>query len=152
MTREEALEILGRMAQNNFYGNHVQEALQMGIDALTKLTSRLRNKESYVSRAEREKGCEDIILEEKTRCLREIQIVKEKYESLPKIRGWVARDKDGTLAFHTGAAPVRMKEFSSRKEIWDNFGSGMNISKSMFPEILWESDPVEVELLIRKIE
>ena len=113
---------------------------------------KLRNKESFISRAEREKECEDIILEQQLICANDIRAIKERYESLPKIRGWVARDKNGTLAFHTGAAPVRMKEFSSRKEIWDNFGSGMNISKSMFTDLTWRDNPIEVELLIRKVE
>jgi len=45
------------------------------------LKSKLRNREAWISKAKREKDCEDIILEEKINCLKEIRKVKERYES-----------------------------------------------------------------------
>jgi len=36
MTKEEAIDILRKMSEDNFYGNHVQEACRMGIEALSK--------------------------------------------------------------------------------------------------------------------
>ena len=35
MTREEAIDILHKMSKDNFYGNHVQEACKIGIEALS---------------------------------------------------------------------------------------------------------------------
>ncbi len=36
MTKEEAIEILTRITNNNFYGGEVQTACRMGIEALSK--------------------------------------------------------------------------------------------------------------------
>ena len=70
------------------------------------------------------------------------------YESLPKVRGWVARDKYGSLNLF-GDKPTRFEDdtFGNIK------GSGMIfLNDELLPEVTWESEPVEVELLIRKVE
>ena len=72
----------------------------------------------------------------------------EEYESLPKVRGWVARDKYGSLNLF-GDKPTRFEDdtFGNIK------GSGMIfLNDELLPEVTWESEPVEVELLIRKVE
>lgn len=38
MTKEEAIDILRKMSEDNFYGNHVHEACKMGIEALSQLS------------------------------------------------------------------------------------------------------------------
>ena len=59
---------------------------------------------------------------------------------------WLARDKDGSLNLH-GDKPTRIDDY------WGNLdGSGMvYFDDEAFPEITWESEPVEGELLIRKV-
>ena len=74
----------------------------------------------------------------------------EEYESLPKIRGWVARDKNGSLNLH--AFPPKRVYLG----IWccnplDLNQDNIRLDDKILPEITWESEPVEVELLIRKI-
>lgn len=74
----------------------------------------------------------------------------EEYESLPKIRGWVARDsvEDGFCG--TGLILHDSKPTRTRGE-WSSMTIAMHLPSKMFPEITWESEPVEVELLIRKV-
>ena len=73
----------------------------------------------------------------------------EEYESLPKIHGWIAKDDslyNPSLCVHL-EKPVKDLAF----HYWDSKGKCVCIDKKLFPEITWESEPVEVELLIRKI-
>ena len=77
---------------------------------------------------------------------------RDEFNNLPKIKGWVARDKDGEnpseLAIFTGLSPNRLQ----RAGWWENRGdSWMAIPDDMFPDIKWEDDPVEVELIIKRI-
>jgi len=74
----------------------------------------------------------------------------EEYESLPKIHGWVARDSVEDNFIGTGlilhhSKPTRVGGEWSSQTIWAHLPS------KLFPEITWESEPVEVELLIRKV-
>lgn len=73
----------------------------------------------------------------------------KEYESLPKIHGWVARDKNGELNLFPGE-PYRAEGRYLR--CWYNDGGFCRIDSKLFPEITWKSEPVEVELLIRKVE
>lgn len=74
---------------------------------------------------------------------------EQEYESLPKIRGWVARDKDGCLNFFHSTplclAPLR-GEVS-----WVLPPNPMALNETDFPNLRWEDKPIEVELLIQKI-
>ena len=67
-------------------------------------------------------------------------------ENAPKIKGWVARDKDGTLVLY-GQKPDR--------EIvnWDDCGTDEHIciNRNMFPYLKWEDEPIEVELLVKRV-
>ena len=70
----------------------------------------------------------------------------EEYESLPKIHGWwVARDENGDLWAY------EMKPSRFESTWWDRDYSRLSLDNDDFPEITWESEPVEVELLIRKV-
>ena len=91
--------------------------------------------------------CNDDYREEKA--LREgYKTACEEYESLQKIHGWVAR---------TGCCNSNILTlFESKPErnivckTW--VGHTMtNLHHKLFPEITWDSEPVEVELLIRKV-
>ena len=72
----------------------------------------------------------------------------EEYESLPKIHGWVARNKEpDELIFAPGdEKPIRMATYWFCGFTWSYV-----VIKDIFPKITWESEPVEVELLIRKV-
>ena len=62
-----------------------------------------------------------------------------------KIKGLVARDSDGSLNIH--------QEKPSRQSIyfWMFEGGYFHVDKTLFPELTWNDEPIEVELLIRKI-
>ena len=67
-------------------------------------------------------------------------------EELPKIKGWVARDYNGL--YLTKEKPFRngyIAEWAIKREI------PVLLDECDFPELTWESEPIEVELLIRKI-
>ena len=72
-------------------------------------------------------------------------------ESLPKIHGWIARDSYEDAFEGTGL----ILHYSRPQRVFGEWGSNtiaMHLPSHMFPEITWESEPVEVELLIRKVK
>lgn len=78
----------------------------------------------------------------------------EEYESLPKIRGWVARDKNGAVFFH------REKPHRELDCVWRTAWvmhprpelDHLRLPNALdIQELNWESEPIEVELLIRKV-
>lgn len=66
------------------------------------------------------------------------------------IRGWVARDKDMpqevALNLHT-YKPVWILRYG----YWGRAGGHITLDHHLFPEITWESEPVEVEITIKKL-
>ena len=83
-----------------------------------------------------------------------IKALKE-IEELPKINSWVARDKvgwgnsKGWLRLHFRKPERTIRSWDSANEFLEDESQTLN--SDMFPELTWESEPVEVELLIRKI-
>ena len=73
-------------------------------------------------------------------CLRDVNC-------LPKINGWVARDKNGELNLFE-VKPRRDENFGYW---WDRDYQSSPIDENAFPELTWENEPKEVELLIREI-
>lgn len=65
-------------------------------------------------------------------------------ELLQKIKGWVARDHSGNL-FLFQDTPVRKNKW------WIAGLGGFYLSRKSFPELTWENEPIEVEILIRKV-
>lgn len=79
-------------------------------------------------------------------------------ESLPKIHGWVARCKwpcPRELYFYHGEEkPIRcgsQVEDAGGDFYWDFLHDISPLPPTMFPDLKWEDEPIEVELLIRKI-
>lgn len=69
-------------------------------------------------------------------------------EDLPKIKGWVARDKSGELNLfyeEPRRSNAAFEDWFPRDSI------AFNLPRDFFSDIKWESNPIEVELLIRKI-
>ena len=73
-----------------------------------------------------------------------LKVAKQALEcqvSFPRIKGWVARDKDGAIILYA---------FRPRRER-TGFWKGNKIKRlpdNMFPWVIWESVPEEVELII----
>ncbi len=64
--------------------------------------------------------------------------------SLPKIKGWVAIDTDGCLNFFH-SKPLR------GEASWVLPQNTMTLNGVDFPDLHWEDEPIEVELLIKKV-
>ena len=62
-----------------------------------------------------------------------------------KITGWVARESDGYI-YMFAEKPKRNKMIGG----WSG-ETLLEFPKDTFPEILWSSEPIEVELTIRKV-
>ncbi|OKY84333.1 MAG: hypothetical protein BHV69_09945 [Bacteroidales bacterium 52_46] len=70
------------------------------------------------------------------------------------IRGWVARDKrDNALLLHAGE-PYRTwsgYQMDAKQDVWESdFASFLPLDSKLFPDLTWESDPIEVELIIKR--
>lgn len=66
---------------------------------------------------------------------------------------WVARDKDGTLLMYNDE-PIRSSIFSCWEVDTEKSSIGeddyMEIYGDLFPDLRWEDNPIEVELIKRK--
>lgn len=61
------------------------------------------------------------------------------------ISGWVARDKSGYLVLHY-KKPHRT--FGNAK--WYSAQSQKSLPRDSFSDLTWDSDPIEVELIIKR--
>jgi len=72
----------------------------------------------------------------------------QEISALPTIKGWVARDGDGTLYLYI-RPPYRDKNYDWWHPIAGRDKLAIDIS--LFPELRYEDEPIEVELpIIRK--
>lgn len=62
-----------------------------------------------------------------------------------KIKGWVARDSDGSLTL------CKVKPLRWNNDCWVGAEEYFPLSRTLFPELTFESEPIEVELTIKKI-
>lgn len=67
---------------------------------------------------------------------------------------WIARDKDGQLTLFSNK-PHRCKEVGWNNESWDvvsmdEFTDTMILNSNMFPDLTWEDEPIEVELISKQ--
>jgi hypothetical protein len=75
-------------------------------------------------------------------------------EELPKIKGWVTRDKAGYgnsigwLRLHFRKPEKTIRDWDSKDEF--DVDDSQILKDSMFPELTYKDEPIEVELLIRK--
>lgn len=78
------------------------------------------------------------------------KVAEQEYESLPKIKGWVARDKAGRLGLYDQCP----QKDNSKHGIWEiakTWIGRFDLSR-IKPDIECGTDePIEVELLIRKV-
>lgn len=75
--------------------------------------------------------------------------MNEKY----KIKGWVARDKNNDLYLHWTKPEkiMRLNQFVAWRNPHDLMEPIQRLSSNLFPELTWESEPIEVELIIKKL-
>lgn len=78
--------------------------------------------------------------------------LSEYINSMPRIRAWVARDGDASLRVHQ-SIPVRYDygDGSPYDKFWRcGDECDLDLPTTLFPWLIWEDEPIEVELIIRK--
>jgi len=67
---------------------------------------------------------------------------------MPSVRGWAVRDTDGQTLFYAGTEmPVRFHEDWMAPQ-WTGRGTPLPLDGGLFPGLTWESEPLEVRLVI----
>lgn len=61
------------------------------------------------------------------------------------IQGWVARDDDGHLYMY-----CKKPERNENLKMWMGGYADFDLRDSLFPDLTWDSDPEEVELIIKR--
>lgn len=64
------------------------------------------------------------------------------------IQGWVARDENGDLVCCVGSKPYKEENIPFWKVNFRNFIEC--IPNDLFPNLTWELDPEEVEIIIKR--
>ena len=77
-----------------------------------------------------------------------IESLEQEKSEIPTIRGYVARLGNGNLGL--SASKPYYCTIDGKKIIGID-GGGFLIDSSLFPDIKWEDEPIEVELIIRKV-
>lgn len=73
---------------------------------------------------------------------------KQEKDADTVIQGWVARASDGHLALFK-RKPDREIYMRSNNGLW--FGGSMTeLDSSLFPDLTWDSEPEEVEIIIKR--
>ena len=70
-----------------------------------------------------------------------------------KIKGWVARQNVSKIPYYY-VYSHQLAFFKTKPKRGDgewNGGIGMYIDSDLFPDLKWEDEPVEVELIIKKL-
>ena len=73
---------------------------------------------------------------------------QRRQENEPTIKGWVARDKDGSLWFHY-SKPRRENDIE--KTWWGSDDRTFQLFNIDYQDLKWESEPIEVELPIIRV-
>ena len=72
---------------------------------------------------------------------------RERLASLPTIKGWVARNKDGDINCYPYFQPDRLDEHR-----WVSDPNQFNLDHKKFPSLRWEDEPREVEIIIKEVK
>lgn len=70
---------------------------------------------------------------------------KQEKDADTVISGWVARDKNGDLFMYS-----TKPEWDRLTGMWYGERALITPSNDLFPDLTWESDPIEVELIIKR--
>jgi len=77
-------------------------------------------------------------------------------DKIEKVKGWIARDDDGTLAIHY-EKPRRVCYQNGNimpdgtPWVWENEAGYGLLPVKIFPDLKWEDEPIEVELTIKRV-
>jgi len=77
-------------------------------------------------------------------------------DKIEKVKGWIARDDDGTLAIHY-EKPRRVCYQNGNimpdgtPWVWENEAGYGLLPVKIFPDLKWEDEPLEVELTIKRV-
>lgn len=75
------------------------------------------------------------------------------FDKLPSIKGWVARDKDGSLHFF-GTKPERYEGYDIHR--WWVSGAciqcALGFRKNWYPNLKWEDEPIAVRLTLSELQ
>lgn len=63
-----------------------------------------------------------------------------------KLKGWVARDEDGSLRLFE----VEPRRLEDKHRWWDRDYQATDLDESEFPDLEWEDEPIYVKLIIAK--
>lgn len=66
-------------------------------------------------------------------------------QSEATISGWVARDRNGSLALYQ-SIPERLENLGYWR---DGLGGEFDLSETDFPSLTWDDEPIEVEITIK---
>lgn len=66
------------------------------------------------------------------------------------ISGWVGRDQDGNLPLFVGSKPYKPEGMDYWSVPHGRSLEYLNLNPALFPDLKWESDPIEVELIIKR--
>lgn len=66
------------------------------------------------------------------------------------IQGWVGRDQDGNLPLFVGSKPYKPEGMDYWSVPHGRSLEYLNLNPALFPDLTWESEPLEVELLIKR--
>ena len=125
---------------------HAKDNPQRYPDATSSIWS-LQGILSFIESLEKEQFAGETMMEKDKIDTAFTKMIEKEQPEEPKIKGWVARDKDGTLVFY-GQKPDR--------EIvnWDDSGTDEHvcINQNMFPDLKWEDEPIKVGLTISRVK
>ena len=71
---------------------------------------------------------------------------QRRQENEPTIKGWVARDKDGQLGVYD-ILPIRGNTCWYPQVRFENWV----LPENAFPDLKWEDEPIEVELIVNRV-
>jgi hypothetical protein len=65
---------------------------------------------------------------------------------------WVATDKDGRQRLFQGNKPWRESygEYDREPSLWTNWEYSLELISPLFPDLKWDDEPIEVELVRKK--
>lgn len=92
-----------------------------------------------------------ILLPGKDAYAKESELDIESESESTVIQGWVARDKDGLLSLFRLYRPERGYDYNGEFGEWGtSIGYKMTIPNRLFPDLTWDDDPIEVEIIIKR--
>lgn len=78
------------------------------------------------------------------------QETKQEKDADTVIQGWVGRDQDGNLPLFVGSKPYKQEGMDYWSVPHGRSLEYLNLNPALFPDLTWESEPEEVELILKR--